>query len=58
MDEKIRIIFINLAQKKCFTVNVFYTRFCLDEADKDQVKLLIQIMDFKDNTKLKDPWKK
>ena len=54
MDEKIRIIFINLAQKKCFTVNVFYTRFCLDEADKDQVKLLIQIMDFKDNTKLKD----
>lgn len=37
MDEKIKITFINLTQKKCFTGNIFYNRFCLNEADKDQV---------------------
>ena len=41
-----------------FARNIFSNKISLGKADEDQVELLFQIMDFKKNTKPKNPKKK
>ena len=43
---------------RSFTKNLFNNKISLDEADENQVELLIQIIDFKKKTKPKNAEKK